>query len=205
MLDEASPLFLQIGAQIADDIADGTLPEGERVPSSNEFAAFYRINPATAAKGINVLIDQGLVEKRRGIGMFVSAGARERLLADRRQRFAEQYIEPMLIEARRLGMGHGRSGLTDAGEPPAQWKGVNMTATVCVRNLTRLVTRDQLALDEVTVDIIPNAITGLLGRNGAGKSTFHANRGGPRVRVCRHRAGQRPRDLPVYWLGLQSS
>lgn len=104
MLDEGAPLFLQIGAQLADDIADGTLPEGERVPSSNEFAAFYRINPATAAKGINVLIDQGLLEKRRGIGMFVTVGARERLLLERRQRFAEQYIEPMMVEARRLGM-----------------------------------------------------------------------------------------------------
>jgi GntR family transcriptional regulator len=104
VLDDGSPLFLQIGAQLADDIADGTLPEGERVPSSNEFASYYRINPATAAKGINMLIDQGLLEKRRGIGMFVSAGARDRLLAERRQRFAEQYIEPMLVEARRLGM-----------------------------------------------------------------------------------------------------
>jgi GntR family transcriptional regulator len=104
MLDEGTPLFLQISTQLADDIADGTLPEGERVPSSNEFAAYYRINPATAAKGINTLIDQGLLEKRRGIGMFVSAGARERLLADRRQRFSEQYIEPMLVEARRLGI-----------------------------------------------------------------------------------------------------
>jgi GntR family transcriptional regulator len=104
VLDDGSPLFLQIGAQLADDIADGTLPEGERVPSSNEFAAYYRINPATAAKGINMLIDQGLLEKRRGIGMFVSVGARDRLLAERRQRFAEQYIEPMLVEARRLGM-----------------------------------------------------------------------------------------------------
>jgi DNA-binding transcriptional regulator YhcF (GntR family) len=103
-LDEGTPLFVQIGAQLADDIADGTLPEGERVPSSNEFAAFYRINPATAAKGINVLIDQGLLEKRRGIGMFVATGAQERLLAERRRRFAEQYIGPMLVEARRLGM-----------------------------------------------------------------------------------------------------
>jgi GntR family transcriptional regulator len=104
VLDDGSPLFLQIGAQLADDIADGTLPEGERVPSSNEFAAYYRINPATAAKGINMLIDQGLLEKRRGIGMFVSVGARERLLADRRRRFAEEYVEPMVVEARRLGM-----------------------------------------------------------------------------------------------------
>jgi GntR family transcriptional regulator len=104
MLDEGTPLFLQIAARLADDIADGTLPEGERVPSSNEFAAFHRINPATAAKGINVLIDEGLLEKRRGIGMFVAAGAHERLLSERRLRFAQQYVEPMLSEGRRLGM-----------------------------------------------------------------------------------------------------
>jgi GntR family transcriptional regulator len=102
--DDGSPIFLQIGAQLADDIADGTLGEGDRVPSSNEFAAFYRINPATAAKGINVLIDEGLLEKRRGIGMFVAAGARERLLAERRQRFSRQYVEPLLTEATRLGI-----------------------------------------------------------------------------------------------------
>src|ERR1700691_5642636 len=104
MLDEGTPLFQQIAAQLADDIAEGTLPEGERVPSSNEFAAFHRINPATAAKGINVLIDEGLLEKRRGIGMFVATGARERLLAERRRRFAERYVEPLLAEANRLGI-----------------------------------------------------------------------------------------------------
>jgi GntR family transcriptional regulator len=104
VLDEGTPLFQQIGAQLADDIAAGTLAEGERVPSSNEFAAYYRINPATAAKGINVLIDQGLLEKRRGIGMFVAAGARQRLLAERRQRFTQLYVEPMVAEAGRLGM-----------------------------------------------------------------------------------------------------
>lgn len=104
MLDEGTPLFVQIAEQIADDIAEGSLAEGERVPSTNELAAFYRINPATAAKGINVLADDGLLEKRRGIGMFVAAGAREKLLTDRRKRFAEQYLEPMLIEAKRLGI-----------------------------------------------------------------------------------------------------
>ena len=88
MLDEGAPIFSQIAERLADDIAEGTLAEGDRVPSTNELAAFYRINPATAAKGINVLIDNGLVEKRRGIGMFVAVGARERLLDDRRQRFA---------------------------------------------------------------------------------------------------------------------
>ncbi|WP_414944986.1 GntR family transcriptional regulator [Amycolatopsis sp. cmx-11-32] len=104
MLDEGTPLFVQIAEQIADDIAEGSLAEGERVPSTNELAAFYRINPATAAKGINVLADDGLLEKRRGIGMFVTDGAREKLLTDRRKRFAEQYLEPMLVEARRLGI-----------------------------------------------------------------------------------------------------
>ena len=104
VLDEGTPLFTQIATQVADDIADGTLAEGERVPSTNEFAAFYRINPATAAKGINLLIDEGLLEKRRGLGMFVAAGARERLLAGRRKQFAEQYLDPMLAEAKRLGI-----------------------------------------------------------------------------------------------------
>jgi GntR family transcriptional regulator len=104
VLDEGSPLFVQIAEQLADDIAEGNLAEGERVPSTNELAAYYRINPATAAKGINVLIDDGLLEKRRGIGMFVAAGARDRLLADRRKRFAEEYVDRMVIEARRLGI-----------------------------------------------------------------------------------------------------
>ena len=86
---EGAPLFLQIAEQLAADIVEGSLAEGARVPSSNELAAFHRINPATAAKGINLLVDDGVLEKRRGIGMFVATGARERLLADRRKRFAE--------------------------------------------------------------------------------------------------------------------
>ena len=104
MLDDGAPLFSQIAEHLADEIAGGTLAEGERVPSSNELAAYYRINPATAAKGINMLIDDGLLEKRRGIGMFVSTGARDRLLDARRKRFAERYVKPMVVEAGRLGI-----------------------------------------------------------------------------------------------------
>lgn len=107
VLDDGAPIFSQIAERLAGDIAEGTLVEGDRVPSTNELAAFYRINPATAAKGINVLTDSGLVEKRRGIGMFVAAGARARLLDDRRKRFAERYVEPMLTEAARLGIDAG--------------------------------------------------------------------------------------------------
>jgi GntR family transcriptional regulator len=103
-LDEGTPLFVQIAERLADEIADGGLGEGERVPSTNELAAFYRINPATAAKGINMLTDEGLLEKRRGIGMFVATGARTRLLGERRKRFAESYVEPLLAEAGRLGI-----------------------------------------------------------------------------------------------------
>jgi GntR family transcriptional regulator len=104
-LDEGTPLFAQIAERLAEEIADGGLAEGERVPSMNELAAFYRINPATAAKGLNLLADDGLLEKRRGIGMFVTAGARRRLLGQRRARFAEQYVQPLVSEAARLGIG----------------------------------------------------------------------------------------------------
>jgi len=103
-LDEGGPLFAQVAERLAAEIADGGLAEGERVPSTNELAAFYRINPATAAKGINVLADDGLIEKRRGIGMFVTAGARATLLGRRRAEFTERYVEPLLTEATRLGI-----------------------------------------------------------------------------------------------------
>jgi GntR family transcriptional regulator len=104
VLDDGAPIFSQVAERLAAEISEGALAEGDRVPSSNELAAFYRINPATAAKGINVLADDGLLEKRRGIGMFVAAGARERLLAARRQSFAERYVVPLVTEASRLGI-----------------------------------------------------------------------------------------------------
>jgi GntR family transcriptional regulator len=104
VLDDGAPIFSQVAERLAGDIAEGTLAEGDRVPSTNELAAFYRINPATAAKGINVLADDGLLEKRRGIGMFVAAGARERVLGARRQSFAERYVVPLVAEASRLGI-----------------------------------------------------------------------------------------------------
>jgi GntR family transcriptional regulator len=104
-LDEGAPLFVQIAERLTEEIADGGLAEGERVPSINELAAFHRINPATAAKGINVLAAEGLLEKRRGVGMFVAAGARRRLLEQRRARFTERYVAPLVAEAGRLAIG----------------------------------------------------------------------------------------------------
>ena len=84
---------------------DGSLAEEAQAPSTNELAAFYRINPATAAKGVNMLVSKGVLYKRRGIGMFVSPGARDLLLQERRSAFALRYVQPLLAEARKIGLG----------------------------------------------------------------------------------------------------
>jgi GntR family transcriptional regulator len=103
-MEEGRPIFLQIAEQIENSIIDGTLPEESQVPSTNELAAFHRINPATAAKGVSQLVDSGILYKKRGIGMFVAAGARAQLRDRRREQFAEQYLYPLLTEAEKLGM-----------------------------------------------------------------------------------------------------
>ena len=103
-MDEGRALFLQIAEQIEDSIVDGSLPEEAQAPSTNELAAFYRINPATAGKGVNMLVDSGILYKRRGIGMFVATGARDALIARRRADFAEGYVRPLMAEASRLGL-----------------------------------------------------------------------------------------------------
>ena len=105
MIDDGRPLFQQIADTVSDSIIDGSLAEESRAPSTNELAAFYRINPATAAKGVNMLVDQGVLYKRRGVGMFVATGARDLLRRERQQAFADRYIDPLLSEARRLGLG----------------------------------------------------------------------------------------------------
>jgi GntR family transcriptional regulator len=109
-MDEDRPLFAQIAEQIENDIIDGSLAEDAQVPSTNEFAAFHRINPATAAKGVNVLVDDGVLYKRRGIGMFVSPGARAILIARRRERFEAEYLRPIIAEAAKLGISRGELG-----------------------------------------------------------------------------------------------
>lgn len=105
MIDEGKPLFVQIAEQVEDSIVDGSLAEEAQAPSTNELAAFYRINPATAAKGVNMLVDKKVLHKRRGIGMFVSPGARDLLLLERRAAFAVRYVRPLLAEARKIGLG----------------------------------------------------------------------------------------------------
>jgi len=98
------PLFLRIAQALENDIVDGTLTEEAQAPSTNEIAAFHRINPATALRGVNHLVASGVLYKKRGIGMFVTAGARDRLLAARRDDFAARYLRPLLAEAALLGL-----------------------------------------------------------------------------------------------------
>jgi DNA-binding transcriptional regulator YhcF (GntR family) len=104
MIDDTRPIFLQIAERIEEDIITGQLAEEEQVPSTNQFASFYQINPATAAKGVNLLVDEGILYKKRGLGMYVATGARARLLEKRREQFFEQYVVTLLQEAERLGI-----------------------------------------------------------------------------------------------------
>ncbi|MFD1675457.1 GntR family transcriptional regulator [Alicyclobacillus fodiniaquatilis] len=104
LMDDSRPIFVQIAERIEDDIIQERLPEEAQVPSTNQFASFYQINPATAAKGVNLLVDQGILYKKRGIGMFVATGARAQLLEKRREEFFEQYVVTMIQEAKKLGI-----------------------------------------------------------------------------------------------------
>jgi len=103
-LSEQSLIYLQIAQMLEDDILRGVYHEEEQVPSTNELARAYNINPATAAKGINLLVGDGILYKRRGIGMFVAPGAEEKVKEKRRAAFLDGYIRPMVREGRSLGL-----------------------------------------------------------------------------------------------------
>lgn len=101
-LNEDRPIFIQIAELIEDAILSGAYGEEEQVPSITELAVAYKINPATALKGINILVDAQLLYKKRGMGMFVARGARERISLSRKDHFYQIFIQPMLKEADRL-------------------------------------------------------------------------------------------------------
>ena len=103
-LTEDGSIYVQISQMIETDILRGILLEEERVPSTNELAKLYTINPATAAKGINLLVEEGTLYKKRGIGMFVATGAVERIRAKRKESFYQKRLSELLTEAERLGI-----------------------------------------------------------------------------------------------------
>jgi DNA-binding transcriptional regulator YhcF (GntR family) len=104
VFDDRSPIYLQIAEQIKNDIVTGALAEDEQVMSTNQYASFYRINPATAAKGFAQLVEEGVLYKKRGIGMFVSPNARELLRTGRRESFFTDVVDPMVREAKAIGV-----------------------------------------------------------------------------------------------------
>lgn len=103
-LTQEKSIYIQIGEMIETDILRGILMEEERVPSTNELARLYTINPATAAKGINILVDEGIIYKKRGIGMFVTKGAKNIILKKRKEAFYEDYLKELITEAKSLGI-----------------------------------------------------------------------------------------------------
>ena len=97
-------IYQQIAQKIEDDILRGIYQEEEQVPSTNELSRAYHINPATAAKGLNLLTAEGILYKRRGLGMFVSPGAAEAVRKKRRAAFFDGYVKPLVKEGASLGL-----------------------------------------------------------------------------------------------------
>ena len=104
MFDERSPIYRQIADRIAADVLAGALAADERVLSTNRFAAAYHINPATVAKAFQLLVDEEVLYKRRGLGLYVAPGAREKLCARHHERFYPDVLAPMLREAIAIGI-----------------------------------------------------------------------------------------------------
>lgn len=104
MLNEQTSIYLQIAQMMENDILRGIYQEEEQVPSTNELARQFRINPATAAKGVNLLVEEGILYKKRGIGMFVSAGAVAAIRQKRKAAFYEDYVKTLVNEAKNLNI-----------------------------------------------------------------------------------------------------
>lgn len=102
--DQDKPIYIQIREKIEDQIINNQLKEGDQAPSTNQLVNFYKINHVTVSKGINQLVDDGILYKKRGIGMFVAEGAREKLVSKRKESFVEDYVVSLLHEAEKLGI-----------------------------------------------------------------------------------------------------
>jgi GntR family transcriptional regulator len=98
------PIFLQLAEAVEDNILKGIYAEETQVPSTNEVAVTLKVNPATVNRGVNLLVDEGIIYKKRGLGMFVSTGARQKILSRRREAFYQNFLLPLLEEASNIGL-----------------------------------------------------------------------------------------------------
>lgn len=103
-LNDHEPIFIQISKAIEDEILCDSIKEGMQVPSTTELSKFYKINPATVLKGVNILVGKEILFKKRGIGMFVSKGAKEIIKNGRKENFKEVYLKDLISEAKKLGI-----------------------------------------------------------------------------------------------------
>ncbi|WP_084242746.1 GntR family transcriptional regulator [Planomicrobium okeanokoites] len=102
--DSNKPIFLQVRESIEDQIVNDQLKEGEQAPSTNQLVDFYKINHATVSKGVNQLVEEGILFKKRGIGMFVAEGAKATLIKKRKKSFVDNYVKGLVLEAEKLGI-----------------------------------------------------------------------------------------------------
>lgn len=102
--DLDKPIFIQIAEQLEDSIFTKVFPEETKIPSTNEISALLSINPHTVLKGVNLLVDEEIIYKKRGLGMFVKEGAVERIRKKRQSQFYSQYIAALIREASKLQM-----------------------------------------------------------------------------------------------------
>jgi DNA-binding transcriptional regulator YhcF (GntR family) len=98
------PIYIQLAEAIEDNILRGVFEEEAQIVSTTEISVKYRINPATANKGVNILVDEGILYKKRGLGMFVSTGAKDKILEKRKIGFYEGYVTALLEEASKLNI-----------------------------------------------------------------------------------------------------
>ncbi len=114
--DGEKPIYLQIAEQIEDAILTEAFPEETQIPSTTEISVTYKMNPATALKGINLLVDAGTVYKKRGLGTFVARGAKKKIMEKRKQEFYNRYIVSLLEEAGKLGISRRELAAMLSGE-----------------------------------------------------------------------------------------
>ena len=98
------PIFIQIAEQLEDSIFTGVFPEETKIPSTNEISALLNINPHTVLKGMNMLVEEEIIYKKRGLGLYVKTGAVEKIQKKRQGQFYNQYVAALIEEARKLQM-----------------------------------------------------------------------------------------------------
>ncbi|MBB1085324.1 GntR family transcriptional regulator [Limosilactobacillus fastidiosus] len=102
--NESTPLYQQIATQLEEMIFTGGFDEESQIPSTTQLSQQLHINPATVLKGMNILVNEGLIEKHRGRGMFVRTGARQKIMEQRKESFYRDYVKALLVEAHKLGI-----------------------------------------------------------------------------------------------------